>query len=45
MKTTTTAYTKKLTDPLAAAEILTAAEQWPQNPAWLTATDRLYGHQ
>ena len=30
---------------LAAAEILnTAAEQWPQNPAWLQATDRLYGH-
>ncbi|WP_419923950.1 hypothetical protein [Candidatus Poriferisocius sp.] len=29
---------------LAAAEILTAAaEQWPQNPAWLAATDRLYG--
>ena len=31
---------------LAAAEILTtAAEQWPQNPAWLAATDRLYSHQ
>ena len=31
---------------LAAAEILnTAAEQWPQNPAWLQATDRLYGHE
>ena len=29
---------------LAAAEILTAAaDQWPQNPAWLAATDRLYG--
>lgn len=31
---------------LAAAEILTAAaEQWPQNPAWLTATDRLYSQE
>ena len=31
---------------LAAAEILNAAaEQWPQNVAWLAATDRLYGHQ
>ncbi len=31
---------------LAAAEILNAAaEQWPQNPAWLAATDRLYDHQ
>ncbi|MDE0604095.1 MAG: hypothetical protein OXI18_06775 [bacterium] len=31
---------------LAAAEILnTAAEQWPHNPAWLAATDRLYGHE
>ncbi len=30
---------------LAAAEILTtAAEQWPQNPAWLQATDRLYSN-
>ena len=31
---------------LAAAEILNAAaEQWPQNPAWLAATDRLYDHE
>ncbi|WP_420431850.1 hypothetical protein [Candidatus Poriferisocius sp.] len=30
---------------LAAAEILNAAaDQWPQNPAWLAATDRLYEH-
>ena len=31
---------------LAAADTLTAAaEQWPQNPAWLAATDRLYEYQ